>query len=186
MKKLDESICSIEKVILQGGERHFKMTQFMPKNMSDLHTVMLCFHGFGSTQNEWSEVDGYTKGGNLIAELVNQGYGFMTFDNEWHGEHLIEGMDIEKTLDDDDRFNEYSDQTLSFAHAILTYIDSNERLREKKLGTMSYSMGIVSSTLLMNQTKRFNIAISMVPETFKGDDVDFSPYNNMNHLIEMN
>jgi len=182
MKRLNETICSIDDVVLKAGDRSFSATRLMPKNVCDLHTIILCFHGFSSCKNEWIEVDGYTKGGNLITELVNEGYGFIAFDNEWHGEHCIEGMDLEKTLDDDDKFNEYSTQTLSFVKAILDHIDSNELLKEKKMATMSYSMGNVCSTLLMNQTPRFKFAISMVPETFEGDDVEFAPYNNMENL----
>ncbi len=185
IKMIDETICSVEDIKLLAGERAFTATKMMPKKIDELHSIVLCFHGMSSSKKEWAEINGYTKGGNLVDELVKLGYGFITFDSEWHGEHFDDSIDLNSDLDDDDKFMHYANQTIEFSNSILDYIKENPNLSDKKLATASYSLGSVCSTLLMNKKANFDFALSMVPETFEGDDIEFAPYNNMDNLKDL-
>ncbi len=176
--------CTIEKVELTCDGTRLPVLQILPKEIDQLHTVFLCFHGMESKKEEWVELDDYTKGGNLIADLLAEGYGFVAFDAWHHGAHVPEGttVDYESIMDDDDKWEAFKLKTIDFSHAAIKHMTSKDLFVGKRLGVMSYSMGSAFATYAINNTPEMTIAVNMVPETFRGYDDGDASYNNMDRV----
>ena len=55
----------------------------MPSGKQKIYPWMLALHGYTSNKEEWLELDGYTKGGNTVKALVDQGYAVVGVDR-WY------------------------------------------------------------------------------------------------------
>jgi pimeloyl-ACP methyl ester carboxylesterase len=58
----------------------------MPRGGEGPLPVVLAMHGLTGRKDEWIEVDGYSKGGNVSLALLSRGYAVLAIDLPLHGE----------------------------------------------------------------------------------------------------
>lgn len=185
-KFINEVKCNVKEFSLDGDIGSFKVVQVLP--VVPLEKLFICFHGYESSLQEWLDIDGYTKGGNLLKELVNNGCGFLLFDAYKHGTNVAsdEVIDYDSALDEDEFYFPYVEKTVNCSEVIYNYIKMNPDFAEIPVSTMSYSFGSLMATSFMNQHPTINTAVQMVPVTFRGEEEEpYAPTTEMGNIANV-
>lgn len=142
---------------------------------------ILALHGFTSSKAEWLEMDGFTKGGNLVKNLVDQGYAVIGLDLYGHGGyHPAAAADYDELADQ--RWEEFFFGSLAGIDAVLENYIQAAGFDQRRLGFLSYSIGGLFGFWLANRTALFKAMAMCVPPVDRDLDDQFAPYNNLDQL----
>lgn len=146
---------------------------------------IIAFHGATSSKHEWDELDEYTKGGNIVKALLAEGYSFITLDAAHHGEHYLnrENSNYDSIFEND--WESFFTTTMSSVDPIVEFVLNSDKINQKRLGLMSYSMGSLFAFRVANNYDNFKTITAMVPANGRKDDDEYAPYNNQKNLKKM-
>lgn len=153
-----------------------------PSGEKKVHPWMLAVHGYTSNKEEWLELDDYTKGGNTVKALVDQGYAVVAVDMAAHGDNI----QTEKPIDYDNLMNygrkEFLDKTAEILEKVINVILKSGKFDEEQYGYLSYSMGGIFGFWLANRNIPFKTLVMCVPSVWKEYTGQYVPQNNLNNL----
>lgn len=153
----------------------------LPANMEATLPCIIALHGFTSRKEEWLELDGYTKGGNLIRALVDSGYAVVAIDLYGHGANRI---DDTVTYDElaENGWEEFFHGSLASIEAVLNNYVKKGPFDQNRLGFLSYSVGGLFGFWLANRGVDFKVMALCVPPVDKDTDDEYAAYNNLDQL----
>ncbi len=155
---------------------------YQPKKKKKPAPCIIAFHGATSSKHEWDELNEYTKGGNLVKDLLGAGYAFVTLDLAFHGEHYLrtDSTNYDIVLDDD--WVNFFSKSMNSIDPIISFVRSSPEVDNSRLGLMSYSMGALFSFKVSNNYPCFKTLLAMVPSNGREENDTYSPFNNQKNL----
>jgi pimeloyl-ACP methyl ester carboxylesterase len=145
---------------------------------------ILALHGFTSSKAEWLEMGGFTKGGNLVKALADQGYAVVGLDLYGHGDHQ---PDLPANYDElaNDRWEEFFHGSLVGIAAVLEDYILQSGFNKQRLGFLSYSIGGIFGFWLANRGAPFIAMAMCVPPVDRDLDDEYAALNNLDLLAKM-
>jgi pimeloyl-ACP methyl ester carboxylesterase len=139
-------------------------------------------HGYTSSKAEWLEVDGYTKGGNLVQALADQGFAVVALDLDSHGENIPAGQAIDYDELMNSGWEEFFSRTVENIQAVIAAVMQHDHFNRNRCGFLSYSLGGLFGFWLANRGAAFKTVVLCVPPTWRTDTDPYAPANNLDHL----
>ena len=146
---------------------------------------IIAVHGFTSSKDEWIEMDNYTKGGNAVLSLLQNGYAVIALDMYQHGENKDDGLNL--TYDElmNEHWEVFFEETMKDIHSAIDYVAWSGKLDPERIGVLTYSVGGVFAFKVANSTAKIKTVAMCVPPVFKEDDDEYAPYNNLDNLSDV-
>jgi esterase/lipase len=141
----------------------------LPSSVSKKVPWIIALHGYTSHKEEWLELDGYTKGGNLVKALADQGYAIVAVDLDY--EDLMESGR-----------EGFFNRTVENVVEVINTIVKSGQFDEGRLGFLSYSLGGLFGFWLANRNVPFKTMVMCVPPVCREDDDQYARYNNLANL----
>ena len=123
----------------------------LPKKHAPPFACIIGMHGFTGSKGEWFDIDLYTKGGNLVKELLDVGYAVFSADGVLHGERhqrLFPGFVKDTPVGYAtysaylrERFTRVFDGTLEEYDSHIRYLLSRPEIAGESMAVMGYSLG---------------------------------------------
>lgn len=153
----------------------------LPAQASEPFPCLIALHGYTSSKEEWFEMDAYTKGGNLVKLLADNGVAIIAPDLYGHGENQTS-----PSLDYDTLANQAWEEFFHGSRTLITtilndYVKS-ETFDQKRIGFLSYSMGGLFGFWLANRGVNFKAMVMCAPPVDRTEADEYAPYNNLHHL----
>ncbi len=163
---------------------------YSPTNVSEPTPLLIAIHGATSSKDEWGEVDGYTKGGNITSALLDNGYSVIAVDLAHHGDHFqnTEGLTWRNGEVYDSIFtNHWEDfhkESLLGIEPIVTFAKQSGLFDTTRTGVASYSLG----GYFINQTAQLHGSVKSLTYMVPGatSTPQFSAIENQDGLLETN
>jgi len=155
---------------------------FLPQGKETPYPCVIAVHGFTSSKEEWVELDGYTKGGNVVCDLLKGGYAVMALDMYQHGENRDGELDV--TYDElmNEHWEVFFEETMKDICSAIDYVDLSDALDCERVGMLTYSVSGVFAFKLANSTEKIKVVTTCVSPVFKEDDDEYAPYNNLENV----
>ena len=151
----------------------------LPANTIDKLPCIIALHGFTSSKGEWLEFDSYTKGGNLVKALADNGYAVIAIDLYCHGEnHTNTPIDYDDLANN--QWEKFFHGSLESIEAVMNNFVKKELFDQERIGFLSYSTGGLFGFWLANRNCEFKAFVMCVPPVDKDEDDEYAPYNNLN------
>jgi esterase/lipase len=141
----------------------------LPSRVKKKVPWIIALHGYTSHKEEWLELDGYTKGGNLVKALADQGYAVVAVDIDYD-----EMMDIGR--------GGFFKCTVENIETLISAIVKSNQFDDGRLGFLSYSLGGLFGFWLANRIAPFKTMVMCVPPVGREDNDQYAPYNNLANL----
>jgi dienelactone hydrolase len=134
-------------------------------------------HGATSSKHEWTELNGYTKGGDLTLKLLERGVVVVAVDLHFHGENNnIEGLDFNESS----IFPTFVKNSIEDLKLAVELSRQNVALDNQNLNFMGYSMGGLFALQLLKSGLSFNSMALMVPGIMYSNKSEFAPHRHIN------
>lgn len=175
----------LEKVFVVGidGNR-IPCNCIWPKDLSSPVPWVLTTHGATSSKHEWTEIDGYTKGGNITRELVASGIAVVAMDLRHHGENT-ERTPPGWNVFEDANWEEFFTESVRDIHGVIKHFRGEPALDPSRMGFAGYSMAGKFGFWLANHGAPFACMALCVPNANRTKDSATSTFNNLEHVPEM-
>ena len=155
-----------------------------PQDLSSPVPWILTTHGATSSKHEWTEIDGYTKGGNITRELVASGIAVVAMDLRHHGDNDT-GSSPGLNIFQGDNWGRFFTESIQDIHAVIAHFASDPALDRSRMGFAGYSMAGVFGFWLANRGAPFRAMALCVPAVNREKSTVYSTFNNLEHVPEM-
>lgn len=142
---------------------------------------VLATHGATSSKHEWTEIDGYTKGGNLSRELLAAGVAVVAMDWHYHGDNDTAELNGRNVFEPR-HFGDFFERSVKDAQAVLEWARQNPALDAERMGFAGYSMAGLFGFWLTGHGADFKTMLLCVPGSGRKANESYSPCNNLDHL----
>jgi len=152
--------------------------------------LLIAVHGATGKKADWSEIGGYTKGGDFTKTLLDNGYNLIAVDLAYHGTHHLntEKWNWENGESYDSIFtNHWEDfhaQSLKDIQPVIEFAKKSGKFDTTRTGMVSYSLG----GYFINQLAQKHGAIKSLVFLVAGGGSrpGYSAIQNQNGLLEAN
>jgi dienelactone hydrolase len=177
--------CKIEKMIVFDHEGHrVPCNLITPISETTQLPVLICTHGATSSKHEWTELDGYTKGGNITREIVKRGIAVLAMDLHYHGDNDTANLN-EKNVLIEENWDDFFSRSVEDIRFVIDYVVNNTRFDSKRMGFSGYSLAGVFGFYLANRGAPFKAMMLCVPGANRKKNNYYSTYNNLDNLSDM-
>ncbi len=158
---------------------------FIKENNGASSTLSLFIHGLASSKDEWFEMNGYTKGGNLTELLLNHNQAVLAVDLYGHGNYQADEKEFNASNISDEDWPKFVAQSVAKVAHITNEICSKHGYT--RTNVFSYSggaiIGIKVITFLNADVEQ--VFLASPPPERKYDD-EYSLHNNTEILTKCN
>jgi pimeloyl-ACP methyl ester carboxylesterase len=165
-------------------DRPLSFITVMPTEETTPRPWIIALHGYTSSKAEWLEVNGYTKGGNLVRALADRGFAVVALDMDQHGDNLP----ADRSVDYDDLMNngweEFFSRTVDNLQAVIAAVTQDTHFDRERCGFLSYSLGGLFGYWLANRGAPFKTMALCVPPAWREDSDPYAPASNLDHLTD--
>ena len=174
----------VKQIISNDAGEPIPIVTILPADAGDNLPWVVAVHGYTSRKEEWLELDDYTKGGNLVKALADQGIAVVAIDLYFHGENFAEAaIDYDNLLDD--HWDEFFHATVKNIETVIDDLIGQDQFDPNRLGYVSYSLGGLFGFWLANRHSWFKSMVLCVPPVWKNQDNEFVPHNNLGNMRDM-
>jgi dienelactone hydrolase len=142
---------------------------------------VLATHGATSSKHEWTELDGYTKGGNLALEYLSAGIAVIAMDWHYHGDNDTSDLNGRNVFLPE-HFDDFFDRSIRDAETVMDWARQNPSLDSSRMGFSGYSLAGTFGFWLANHGAGFKAMVLCVPGSGRKADKYHSPCNNLGNL----
>jgi dienelactone hydrolase len=142
---------------------------------------VLATHGATSSKHEWTELDGYTKGGNLAQQYLSAGIAVVAFDWHYHGDNNTRELDGRNVFLPE-HFDDFFERSVLDADTVLQWARQNPSLDSNRMAFSGYSLAGTFGFWLANHGAGFKAMVLCVPGSGRQSDKYHSPCNNLGNL----
>ena len=172
----------LEKVFVVGldGNR-IPCDCIWPKDRTNPVPWILTTHGATSSKHEWTEIDGFTKGGNITRDLADSGIAVVAMDLRYHGDNDTRrspGLDIFEG----DNWEKFFEKSVEDIHAVIAHFAADPVVDPARMGYAGYSMAGIFGFWLSNRGVPFKTMALGVPGVNRGKSSIYSTYNNLENV----
>jgi dienelactone hydrolase len=146
--------------------------------------LVVALHGYTSSKDEWLQIDDYTKGGNLVKALADNGYAVVAIDMYFHGENIHTEAAINYDTLMEGKWEPFFAGTVESVETVLAHVLQTGPFDQDRIGFLSYSLGGVFGVWLANKYPWFKTMVTCVLPAFREDDDEYAPYNNLDNLVD--
>ena len=176
---------SLQKQTLDSGDGNsVPFNCIKPQKYNEPLPVIIALHGVTSSKHEWTEMDGYTKGGNLTRELVENQMAVLAVDLHYHGDNATRDMGNLNILDARN-WEDFFTRSIKDIQAIISHIALKPPFDPKRLGLMGYSMGGLFGFWLANRTDWFKVMSVCVPPVDQNKNDEYTTFGNLENLKDL-
>jgi pimeloyl-ACP methyl ester carboxylesterase len=172
----------LEKVFILGVEgNRIPCNCIWPKDLSSPVPWMLTTHGAVSSKYEWTEIDGFTKGGNITRELVASGIAVVAMDLRYHGENDTQrspGLNVFEG----NNWERFFKESIEDIYTVIAHFAADPALDPSRMGYAGYSMAGIFGFWLANQGAPFKAMALCVPSVDRGRSSIYSTFNNLQNV----
>lgn len=173
----------VERTAKTRTGRNIVYKAILPEGTATTYPWIIAMHGYTSSSHEWLEIDGYTKGGNLVSKLVEMGCAVAMTDMDLHGQHAPEGQNYDQLRQDNAAWALFIDNTKENYQALIDAVKADLSYMPGHLGCITYSLGGLLAFMLANRRTTFQTITTCVPPTFRGQDHNpYAIFNNLGHI----
>lgn len=144
---------------------------------------VLATHGATSSKHEWTECDGYTKGGNLGLELLAAGIAVVAMDWHYHGDNDTRDLGGRNVFEPA-HFADFFDRSVLDARQVLAFAAAHPRLDATRKGFAGYSLGATFGFWLASHGESFAAMLLCVPGVGRDPRQTRSAANNLGGLAD--
>jgi dienelactone hydrolase len=175
----------IKQVVSNTAGESVPILTILPTNAGDNLPWIVAMHGYTSRKEEWLELDDYTKGGNLVKALADQGVAVVAIDLHFHGENFADAaIDYDNLLSD--QWESFFYGTVKNIETVINDLIGQDQFDANRLGFVSYSLGGLFGFWLANRQPWFKSMVLCVPPVGKKDeDNEFMPHNNLDNMADV-
>jgi dienelactone hydrolase len=146
--------------------------------------VVIAIHGVTSSKHEWTEIDGYTKGGNVTRELVSNGIGVVAVDLHYHGDNSTQNMGDHNMLLPEN-WNDFCQRSIDDIQFVIDHFIMKSVFDCKRIGFIGYSMGNLFGYFLANKSDIFRAMVNCVPPAEPENTDPFSSFKNIQNIKDI-
>jgi dienelactone hydrolase len=167
--------------IFKSNESNVSCNILWPNNISGPVPVVLATHGATSSKHEWTEFDGYTKGGNLSKELLESGIAIVAMDWHYHGDNETENLNGRNVFEDE-YYEDFFRRSVNDANTVLQYLKEHPKFDNGRIGFSGYSLAGEFGFWLANHGEPFKAMTLCVPGVNRKIKKSNSSYNNLENI----
>lgn len=176
---------SLEKMTVTGPEGNIiPVNCIKPERYVEPLPVIIALHGVTSSKHEWTEIDGYTKGGNLTQKLVENQCAVIAIDCRYHGDNATRNMGEYNVLDSEN-WDDFFIKSLNDIQTVISHLAQKSPYDPKRLGFAGYSMGALFGFWLANRNSVFKAMSVCVPPADNCKNDAYSTFSNVNNLKDL-
>ena len=142
---------------------------------------ILATHGATSSKHEWTELDGYTKGGNLAQRLLAAGIAVVAMDWHYHGDNDTQALNGRNVFLPE-HFDDFFERSVRDANTVLEWTRTNPLLDSSRMGFSGYSLASTFGFWLASHGAAFKAMVLCVPGSGRKSGKPHSPCNNLGAL----
>lgn len=142
---------------------------------------LLCTHGATSSKHEWTELDGYTKGGNFTREIAKHDIAIVAPDLHYHGDNHTADLNGRNVFLDE-HFDDFFNHTIEDLILLIQQVSHDSRLDISRMGFAGYSLAGMFGFYLANRGVSFRIIMLCVPGVNRAESRYYSAFNNIDNL----
>lgn len=158
-------------------------TILWPENAAYPCRFVIATHGATSSKHEWTEMDGYTKGGNLSRLLLDAGVALVAMDWHYHGDNDTRNMNGRNVFEEQ-YFEDFFTRSIADIQAVITYAKQHEKLDENRMGFAGYSLAGMFGIWLSNSGADFKTLLLCVPGANRSSTTPYAIVNNLKNIGE--
>jgi dienelactone hydrolase len=173
---------SVEKLRITGvnGNR-VPCNCIWPKDRTLPVPYMITTHGATSSKHEWTEMDGYTKGGNITQELVAKGIAVIAMDLHFHGDNNTQNMGNLNVFSEDN-WDVFFSRSITDIHTVLNHFAQDPSCDSSRMGFAGYSLAGIFGFWLANRGAPFTTMLLCVPSVDRNQNKPYATFNNLDNL----
>jgi dienelactone hydrolase len=141
-------------------------------------------HGATSSKHEWTEMDGYTKGGNITKELVASGIAVIAMDLRYHGDNNTQNMG-DRNVFAEENWDDFFIKSVADIEAVMKYFATHTGLDSKRMGFAGYSLAGIFGFWLADRGAPFKTMVLSVPSVDRAKNAYYATYNNIHNLHDL-
>jgi esterase/lipase len=175
--------CLVEKQIVSDNDG-----RRVPFNLiTPYHTecsklpFLLCTHGATSSKHEWTELDGYTKGGNFTREIVKHGIAIVAPDLHYHGDNHTADLNGRNVFLEE-HFDDFFNCTIEDLNLLIHHLFTDSHFDISRMGFAGYSLAGIFGFYLANRGAPFKTMMLCVPGVNRAKNRYYSTFNNIDNL----
>jgi len=152
-----------------------------PAHLDGPAPFVLATHGATSSKHEWTELDGYTKGGNLTQRLLSVGIAVVAMDWHYHGDNDTKGLDGRNVFLPE-HFDDFFERSVRDASTVLQWTEQHPSLDCTRMGFAGYSLAAPFGFWLAGHGAGFKAMVLCVPDSGRNSGKYHAPCNNLGNL----
>ena len=174
----------LKQVALDQANEAIPFLTILPANAIEPLPWIIASHGYTSSKGEWLEFDDYTKGGNLVKALADNGYAVIAVDLYYHGDnHPDPSIGTDDLVKNEwERFFRGSVESVE---VVVNDFVRDDRFDQDRIGFLSYSMGGQFGFWLANREAAFKTMVMCVPQVDRNEDDAYAPRHNLSNLTSL-
>lgn len=151
----------------------------LEKHFDNTAVLTILIHGTEGSRNDWLEIDGYTKGGNLTEKLNSCGFSWLACDLYGHGDYKADEPEFDPAYVSDELWPKFIDQSVESVKICLA--TALEKRDYKQLHIVTYSGGSQIALKLLQQGLVLPVTklVMAVPSPEKEYDDEYSFHNHL-------
>jgi dienelactone hydrolase len=177
--------CKIEKMIVFDHEGYrVPCNLITPLAENAQLPVLICTHGATSSKHEWTELDGYTKGGNISREIVKSGIAVLAMDLHYHGDNDTANLNGKNVLLEEN-WDDFFNRSIEDIQFVIDYVIKSPRFDSTRIGFSGYSLAGTFGFYLANRGAPFKAMMLCVPGANRKKNTYYSTHNNLDNLRDI-
>lgn len=168
-------------LISSAGSNAVPCTILWPGSVHTAVPYVIATHGATSSKHEWTELDGYTKGGNCAQELLASGIAVVAMDWHYHGDNDTSNLHGRNVFDDN-CFDDFFMRSVADAKTVIDYTQQTPQFDRNRMGFCGYSLAGMFGFWLANRGVPFKTMLLCVPGVNRQKSSCYAPCNNLANL----
>lgn len=152
-----------------------------PEHLDGPAPFILATHGATSSKHEWTELDGYTKGGNLAQRLLSLGIAVVAMDWHYHGDNDTQTLGGRNVFLPE-HFDDFFERSVRDANTVLDWTRQYPSLDATRMGFSGYSLAATFGFWLASHGAEFKAMVLCVPDSGRKSGKYHAPCNNLGNL----
>ena len=152
-----------------------------PERSDKAVPFIIATHGATSSKHEWTELDGYTKGGNLAQRLLAAGIAVVAMDWHYHGDNDTQALNGRNVFLPE-HFDDFFERSVRDANTVLEWTKQHPSLDASRMGFAGYSLAATFGFWLSGHGAGFKAMVLCVPGSGRKSGKYHAPCNNLGNL----